>query len=192
MRESIVGTKTEKNIAIAIMGESYASNRYTWFAKQAKSEGYEIISAYFLETAEQERAHAKRFFRLLEGGSVEVSTNFAIGTLSDTVSNLKDSITGELNEYTSLYPEFARVAVEEGFSKVAAAFKVIANAEETHARHFQKMLESLENGTLFERDEPVNWLCRKCGYVHKGKKAPQNCPACNHPQAYFEEEILNY
>lgn len=192
MTKSIIGSRTEKNIVIALLGESHASNKYTWFAKQAKSDGYEVISAFFLETAEQERAHAKRFFRLLEGADVEISAKMSIGKLSDTITNLKETISGELNEHSLLYPEFARIAEEEGFVKVAIAFRVIANAEETHARHFAKMLEAVEAGTMFERETPVNWVCRKCGFAHKGKKAPKNCPACDHPQAYFEEEVMNY
>lgn len=192
MEKSIKGTQTEKNLITAIASESFASNKYTWFAKQAKKDGYEQISGIFLETAEHERAHAKRLFRLLEDRDVKISTDISIGKISDTLTNLQQALAGETEEYTQLYPEYARIAEEEGFKSVASAFKAVANAETTHARRFQKLISSIQDGRVFEREEAVNWYCRKCGFVHKGKKPPKNCPACNHPQGYFEEEAVNY
>ncbi len=192
MDKSIKGTKTEKNLLLAFAGESQARSRYTYFAKQAKKEGFEQIAAIFTETAEQELSHAKQFFKHLEGGEAEITTSFSGIAMGNTAENLKVAAEGELDEWTTLYPEFSRIAAEEGFTAIAVAFKVIANAERVHEERFRKLLVRLENDTLFEREESVKWFCRKCGYVHEGKRPPKNCPACSHPQGYFEEMAENY
>lgn len=183
---SIKGTRTEQNLSKAFAGESQARNRYTMFAKVAKEEGYEQVAAIFMETAEQEHQHAKRFFSFLEGGMLEITATYPAGKVGTTVENLKEAAAGENEEWTELYPEFANIAEEEGFKSVSTAFKVIAKAEVTHEERYLKMLDLIEKGIVFEREEPVKWYCRKCGYVHEGKKALKNCPACLHPQAYFE------
>lgn len=192
MEKSIKGTETEKNLLKAFAGESQARSRYTYFAKKAKKEGYEQIAAMFLETAEQEMQHAKRFFSFLEGGDVEITAAYPAGTVASTAENLKAAACGENEEYTELYPEFARIAEEEGFKKVASAFKLIAKVEQVHEEKYLKLLKNLEDGVVFEREDKERWACRKCGYVHEGKKAPNNCPACEHPQAYFEIMGENY
>ena len=189
---SIKGTETEKNLLKAFAGESQARGRYTYFAKQAKKEGYEQIAALFLETAEQEMQHAKRFFRFLEGGEVEITATYPAGTIATTAENLKAAAMGENEEYTDLYPEFARIASEEGFKEVASAFKTIAKVEQKHEERYLKLLKNIEDGTVFEKEEKTDWYCRNCGYVHHGTKAPNSCPACQHPQAYFEEKSENY
>ena len=189
---SIKGTETEKNLLKAFAGESQARGRYTYFAKQAKKEGYEQIAALFLETAEQEMQHAKRFFSFLEGGEVEITATYPAGKVGLTTENLKAAAMGENEEYTELYPEFARIAAEEGFKEVAAAFKTIAKVEQMHETRYLKLLKNIKEGRVFEKEEKTEWYCRKCGYVHEGTKAPKNCPACQHPQAYFEEKSENY
>jgi len=189
---SIKGTQTEKNLLKAFAGESQARGRYTYFAKQAKKEGYEQIAALFLETAEQEMQHAKRFFSFLEGGDLEITATYPAGMVGTTAENLKAAAMGENEEYTELYPEFARIASEEGFKQVAAAFKTIAKVEQMHETRYLKLLKNIEEGQVFEKEESTEWYCRKCGYVHDGTKAPKNCPACQHPQAYFEEKSENY
>ncbi|VAW36034.1 Rubrerythrin [hydrothermal vent metagenome] len=183
---SIKGSKTEKNILTAFAGESQARNRYSYFAKAAKKEGYVQIAAIFEETAEQERAHAKRLFKFLEGGEVEISAAYPAGVIGTTLENLKDSAAGEHFEQSSMYPDFAKVAEEEGFGAIAAAFKSIAVAERHHERRYLALAANVEAGRVFKRDEEVSWVCKKCGYVHKGKEAPGVCPACQHPQAYYE------
>ncbi|MFO7790189.1 MAG: rubrerythrin [Bacteroidota bacterium] len=183
---SIKGTETEKNLLKAFAGESQARNRYTLAAKQAQKEGYEQIAGIFLETAEQERQHAKRFFSFLEGGEVEITASYPAGKTGTTAENLKSAADGENEEWSELYPEFSEVAKKEGFKDVATAFKMIAKAEVTHEKRFLKLLDNLENDRLFERDEPVKWYCRKCGYIHESKKALNKCPSCLHPKAYFE------
>ncbi|WP_461639306.1 rubrerythrin [Labilibaculum euxinus] len=192
MEKSIKGTQTEKNLLKAFAGESQARSRYTYFAKQAKREGYEQIAALFLETAEQEMQHAKRFFSFLEGGDVEITASYPAGKVGTTAENLKAAANGENEEYTELYPEFARIAEEEGFKKVASAFKLIAKVEQVHEERYLKLLANLEENSVFEKEENEKWYCRKCGYVHEGEKAPKNCPACEHPQAYFEIKGENY
>lgn len=192
MDKSIKGTQTEKNLLLAFAGESQARNRYTYFSKQAKKEGYEQIAAFFAETAEQELSHAKQFFKFLDGGEAEVTTTLSGVALGTTHGNLHAAAEGELDEWSSLYPAFSQTAAQEGFTAISVAFKVIAKAEKVHEKRFRKLLERLENNTTFERGEQVNWYCRKCGYVHKGKKPPKNCPACHHPQGYFEEMAENY
>lgn len=183
---SIKGSKTEQNLLKAFAGESQARSRYTMFAKKAKEEGYEHIAGIFMETAEQELQHAKRFFSFLEGGMVEITAAFPAGKVGTTAENLKEAANGENEEWAELYPEFAKIAEEEGFKKVATLFKMIGKAEVTHEKRYLEILETLENGKMFERDEPVKWYCRKCGYIHEGTKALKTCPACLHPQAYFE------
>lgn len=192
MEKSIKGTRTEQNLLKAFAGESQARNRYEFFAKVASEEGYQQISAIFLLTAAQEKAHAKRFFRFLEGGDVEITAMYPAGMIGTTSGNLRASAMGEHEEWTTLYPEFAEVAKQEGFVQVASAFKVIARAEAEHEKRYLQLLKNIEEGTVFEKKEKVRWVCRHCGYVHEGQKPPENCPACLHPKAYFEVFDENY
>jgi len=192
MEKSIKGTRTEQNLLKAFAGESQAKNRYTFFSKVAKEESYEQIAEIFMITAMQEEQHAKQFFKFLEGGMVEITATYPAGVIGTTADNLRAAAMGENEEWTSLYPEFAKIAEEEGFPKIATAFKMISKVEKEHEERYRKLLERVENGTVFEREEEIEWVCRKCGYVHKGKKALKNCPVCNHPQAYFEEKANNY
>lgn len=192
MEKSIKGSQTEKNLLKAFAGESQAKNRYTFFSKKAKEEGYEQIAALFLETAMQEETHAKQFFKFLEGGPVEITATYPAGMIGTTAENLKAAAMGEHEEWTDLYPHFAEIAEQEGFKKVATAFKLIAKIEKEHEERYKKLLERVESGKVFEREEDTEWVCRKCGHVHKGKKALKNCPVCNHPEAYFEEKATNY
>lgn len=192
MEKSIKGTKTEQNLLKAFAGESQARNRYTYFASVAKKEGFEQIAAVFIETAEQEKEHAKRFFKFLEGGMVEITASYPAGTISTTAENLAAAAAGENEEWTELYPEFARIAEEEGFKKVATAFKMIAKVEAEHEARYKTLLERVLAEKVFEREEEIEWQCRNCGYVHKGKKALENCPACDHPKAHFEPKKTNY
>ena len=189
---STKGTETEKNLLKAFAGESQAKNRYEFFAKVARKEGFEQIAALFEETAENEQSHAKQFFRFLEGGSVEITAIYPAGTIGNTAENLKASAMGEKEEWTELYPEFERVARSEGFKEIANVFKLIAKIEAQHEKRFRQLLENIETGKVFERNEKVQWKCRKCGYVHEGTKALENCPACNHPKSYFEIKESNY
>jgi rubrerythrin len=189
---TLKGTKTEQNLLKAFAGESQARNRYTYFGKIAKKEGYEQISAIFLETAEQERTHAKIFFSFLEGGTVEITASYPAGKISTTLENLKASAAGENEEWTSLYQGFSETAKQEGFAKVAGAFKMIAKIEEEHEKRFRKLIFNLENDKVFSKDEKVKWICRECGYVHEGEKALESCPVCAHPKAYFEMKSENY
>lgn len=189
---SIKGTQTEKHLLMAFAGESQARNRYTLFANKAKKDGYEQIAAIFLETAEQERVHAKKFFSFLEGGDLEITATFPAGIVGTTAENLMAATAGEKEEWEEVYPEFARVAEEEGFKEIAVAFKMIAKAEKTHSDRYDKLIASIEAGTVFEDGEKVLWYCRKCGYIHEGKTPPQKCPACQHPQSYYERQALNY
>ena len=190
--ESIKGTETEKNLLKAFAGESQAKNRYTFFAKQAKKDGYEQISALFLETAMNEEEHAKIFFKFLEGGDVEITAAYPAGVIGTTAENLKAAAMGENEEWTKLYPEFAEVAGQEGFKRIAAAFKLISKIEADHEARFLKLLGNLEEGKAFLRDEKIQWFCRKCGHVHFGEKALEKCPVCGHPQGYFEEKAENF
>ena len=183
---SIKGTRTEKNLLAAFAGESQARNRYTFASKVAKKEGYEQISALFLETAEQEKQHAKRFFRFLEGGMVEITASYPAGVTGTTVDNLKAAADGEHEEHAELYPEFARIAKEEGFPLVAGQFTTTAKAEMHHEARYRKLLTALEAGTVFKKPVATQWVCRECGYIHEGLNAPEKCPCCDHPQAYFE------
>ena len=189
---SIKGTKTEKNLLKAFAGESQAKNRYEFFAKAARSEGYEQIAALFEETAQNEQSHAKQFFRFLKGGQVEITAIYPAGTMGTTAENLKAAAMGENEEWTVLYPEFEHIAREEGFKEIANAFKLIGKIEAEHELRFQKLLDNVTSGRVFERDEKVRWKCRKCGYVHEGTKPLENCPACNHPKSYFEIKESNY
>jgi len=190
--KSIKGTKTEQNLLKAFAGESQARNRYTFFASTAKKEGYEQIAAIFLETAEQEKEHAKRFFKFLEGGTVEITAGYPAGTIGTTTQNLFAAAEGEMEEWEILYPSFAKIASEEGFPQIADAFEKIATVEAQHEIRYRKLLANIENGTVFEKTEEVEWQCRNCGYVHKGISAPEACPACSHPQAFFEVVNKNY
>ncbi|MEI7500179.1 MAG: rubrerythrin family protein [Bacteroidota bacterium] len=192
MEQSIKGTRTEKNLLKAFAGESQAKNRYTYYSKQAKKEGFEQIAAIFYETALNEESHAKTFFRFLEGGPVEITATYSAGIIGTTAENLKAAAEGEHEEWTELYQQFGNIASEEGFPKVTTAFRLIAKVEEHHEKRFRKLLNNLEKNRVFEKDEKTYWVCRKCGYVHYGLKALQNCPACNHPIAYFEVLQENY
>jgi rubrerythrin len=190
--ESIKGTRTEQNLLKAFAGESQAKNRYEFAAKVAKKEGYEQIAEFFQETAMQEQQHAKAFFKFLEGGMVEITASYPAGVIGTTAENLKAAAEGENEEWSDLYPEFARIAEEEGFKKVATMFKLIAKVEAEHEARYRKLLENVEKEQVFEREEKVKWVCRKCGHVHESKKALRNCPICGHPEAYFELEKTNY
>lgn len=186
------GTKTEKNILTAFAGESQARNRYTYFAAQAKKEGYVQISSIFEETADQEKEHAKRLFKLLEGGEVMIEGAFPAGIISNTAENLKEAAAGENHEHTDMYPSFAKVAREEGFNDIADIFEAIAVAEKQHEKRYLDLMRNIENGQVFKRDETVVWRCRNCGYLHEGTAAPATCAACAHPQAHFELLGENY
>jgi len=190
--KSLIGTKTEKNVLLSFAGESQARNRYTYFASQAKTEGYEQIAAIFLDTADNEREHAKVFFKLLEGGEVEITGAFPAGVIGDTKANLKAAADGERYENTKLYPGFARVAEMEGFTEIADTFNRISSIERGHENRYRALLKNLEEGTVFKRSEKVVWRCRNCGYLHEGYEAPEECPACQHEQAYFEILDENY
>jgi len=190
--KSLKGTQTEKNLLISFAGESQARNRYTLFSKQAKEEGFEQIAAIFLETAEQERVHAKKFFSYLEGGAVEITATYPAGKVGSTAENLLASAEGENEEWTDAYPHFADVAEAEGFANIAATFRKIAAVEAQHEKRYRKLLERVEKNQVFSREEETSWQCRECGHVHLGKDAPKACPTCAHPQAYFEEEKTNY
>ena len=189
---SLKGTKTEQNLLKAFAGESQARNRYTMFAKIAKKEGYEQISELFLETAANELEHAKIFFRHLEGGMVEITAAYPAGVEGTTAENLLASAEGENEEWTELYPMFADIADEEGFPKVAASFRMIAKIEKDHEERYRKLLKNVKEDIVFESENEVVWFCRKCGYVHVGKKAPGMCPVCKHEKAYFERKKANY
>ena len=190
--KNLQGTKTEQNLLKAFSGESQARMRYDYFAKQAKKDGLEQMSSIFEETALNEKEHAKRFFRFLEGRPVEITATYPAGKIGTTAENLKAAAMGENEEWTELYPEFAKIAEEEGFSEVASAFKFIAKVEEEHERRYLKLLKNLEEGKVFEKDGVVIWKCSNCGYIHEGQKAPDKCPACLHPKAYFEIKVENY
>jgi rubrerythrin len=183
---SLKGTQTEKNILTAFCGESQARNRYTYFASQAKKEGYVQISHIFEETADQEKEHAKRLFKLLEGGEVEITAAFPAGVIGTTAENLIEAAGGENYEHTTMYPGFAKVAREEGFPLLAVIFESIAVAEKQHEKRYLDLKANIEAGRVFQREEKVTWRCRNCGYIHTGTKAVEKCPACDHPQAHFE------
>lgn len=190
--KSIKGTKTEQNLLKSFAGESQARNRYTYYAGVAKKEGYEQIAAIFEETANQEKEHAKRMFKFLEGGMVEIIVSYPAGVIGTTAENLKEAAAGENEEWTELYPLFAQIAEEEGFPAIAAMYKKIVVAEKAHEERYLAFLKNIETNAVFEKDEEVTWQCRNCGYVHTGKSSPQTCPACLHPQSYFEVQKENY
>ena len=192
MEKSLKGTRTEQNLLKAFAGESQARNRYEFFAKQAKDEGFEQIADVFLKTATQEKAHAKRFFKFLEGGEVEITARYPAGRIGTTAENLKAAAAGENEEWTKLYTEFSEIAKSEGFTDVAAVFRLIAKVEAEHEKRYLKLLKNLESGRIFVKESKVRWQCRHCGYVQEGPKAPDKCPACLHPQAYFEVMEENY
>jgi rubrerythrin len=192
MEKSIKGTRTEQNLLKSFAGESQAKNRYTFYAKQARKEGFEQIAAFFEETALNEEQHAKVFFRFLEGGMVEITAMYPAGVIGTTAENLKAAADGEHEEWTELYPEFSKIATEEGFPKIATAYKLIAGIEEHHENRYRKLLNNMEKNMVFEREDKTYWVCRKCGYIHFGKKALNNCPACDHPMGYFEIKQENY
>ena len=189
---SLKGTQTEKNLLTAFAGESQARNRYNYFASKAKKEGYMQISAIFEETANQEKEHAKRLFKLLEGGEVEISASFPAGVIGTTLENLKASAAGENHEHSQMYPGFAKTAREEGFEDIAKIFEAIAVAEKQHEKRYLALASNIEAGRVFKKDEEVMWRCRNCGYLHEGNEAIEKCPACDHPQAYFELLGENY
>jgi rubrerythrin len=192
MKKSLKGTQTEQNLLKSFAGESQARNRYHMFSRIAKKEGYEQIAAIFMETAEQEYMHAKRFFRYLEGGMVEITATFPAGVEGTTAENLKAAAEGENEEWVDLYPHFADVAEAEGFANIAATWRKVAAAEKGHEDRYLKLLERVEKGEVFKREEDTYWQCRECGHIHYGKDAPRACPTCAHPQAYFEEMKTNY
>lgn len=189
---NLKGTKTEKNLLASFAGESQARNRYTYFASQAKKEGYEQISFIFSDTAENEKEHAKRFFKFLQGGDVEIVATYPAGVIGSTADNLTEAAAGENLEHTTLYPEFARVADEEGFQEIADIFRYIADVEKEHEKRYRILLANVTGGTVFKKEKPTKWRCRNCGYVHEGNEAPAECPACAHPQAYYEVLAENY
>ena len=182
----IAGSKTERNLLAAFAGESQARNRYTYFAGQAKKDGLMQIAAVFEETANQEKEHAKRFFKFLQGGEVEIQVAFPAGVIGTTAENLRAAAEGEHHEWTDLYPGFAEVARAEGFEAVAKVLEFICVAEKQHENRYRGLLANVENGTVFKKDRPVVWRCLNCGYLHEGPEAPAACPACVHPQAHFE------
>jgi len=183
---NLKGTQTEKNILTAFAGESQARNRYTYFASKAKKEGLVQISLIFEETANQEKEHAKRLFKLLEGGEVEITGSFPAGIIGSTLENLKAGAGGENYEHTTMYPEFAAKAREEGLDAIAVIFEAIAVAEKQHEKRYNDLIENIESNSVFKKDQSVKWRCLNCGYIHEGEEAPKACPACAHPQAYFE------
>ena len=190
--ESLAGSQTEKNLLKAFAGESQARNRYEFFAKVAIKEGLEQIAALFLETAVNERSHAKQFFKHLEGRMVEITATYPAGKIGTTLENLKAAADGENEEWTELYPEFGRIAEEEGFGRIALLFRSIAKIEQAHEARYRKLYQNLEEGKVFQREGKVVWKCIVCGFLHEGLKAPMKCPVCEHPQAYFEIEAENY
>lgn len=190
--KSIKGSETEKNLLKAFAGESQARNRYTYFSSIARNEGFEQISAIFLETADNEKEHAKVFFKYLEGGDTEIKASYPAGKIGTTSENLLAAANGEKMEWSALYPEFARVALKEGFNEIASSLKEIAEVEENHEARYRKLLENVKNKRVFSRDKVLKWKCRNCGYVHEGKSAPDKCPACKHPQSFYELFAENY
>ena len=190
--KTLKGTRTENNLLTAFAGESQARNRYNYFGSQAGKEGYQQIMGFFLETAANEKEHAKRLFKFLEGGEVEIKAAFPAGVIGDSKENLKASAAGENHEHTKMYPEFAEVAEEEGFQEIASVFRAIAVAEKQHEKRYLNLLKNIEKGRVFRRENVVRWKCRNCGYIHEGTEAPEECPACAHPKTYFELLGENY
>ena len=192
MEKSLKGTRTEQNLLKSFAGESQARSRYTMFAKAAKKEGFEQIAGIFMETAEQELEHAKRFFKFLEGGMVEITAAFPAGKVGTTAENLAAAADGENEEWADLYPQFADIAEEEGFKAIAVVWRMVAKVEAEHEKRYRKLLQNVQDGKVFEKDEAILWQCRNCGFVIESKKAPVTCPACAHTQAYFEPMKQNY
>lgn len=189
---NLKGSRTEKNLLTAFAGEAQARNRYNYFASVAKKEGYDQVSFIFAQTADHEKEHAKRLFKFLQGGEVEISASFPAGVIGTTLENLKASATGENYEHVDMYPTFAKIAREEGFDEIADVFDAIAVAEKGHEARFMALANNIENGNVFKREETVTWFCRNCGYLHQGNEAPDECPACAHPQSYYEIHCQNY
>lgn len=190
--KSVKGTRTEKSLLASFAGESQARNRYTYFASVAKKAGYEQIAAIFLETAGNEKEHAERFFKFLEGGDVEIAAAYPAGVIADTAANLEAAAEGEKLEWTKLYKDAEGTAREEGFTEIADVFKEIAEVEEQHETRYRKLLKNVKGGKVFKKDSVVKWKCRNCGYVHEGKEAPEECPACAHSRAFYELLCENY
>lgn len=190
--KNLKGSKTEQNLLKAFAGESQARNRYTYFASVARKAGFEQISAIFLETAENEREHAKIFFNHLKGGMVEITATYPAGEIKTTKENLLAAADGEKAEWGKIYPEFEKIAKKEGFPDVAESFREIADVEEQHEKRYRKLLENLKKGLVFKSKKVIKWVCRNCGYVHEGKEAPKKCPACHHPQAFYQRFVENY
>ena len=186
------GSQTEKNLLAAFAGESQARNRYSYFASQAKKDGYEQIAAIFEETANQEKEHAKREFKFLQGGEAEITASFPAGVIGTTIENLKEAAAGENYETTEMYPDFAKIADDEGFDEIAEVFRNIGLVEARHRDRYLALEKNIADGKVFKREKPVRWVCRNCGYVHEGPEAPDVCPACAHPQSYYELEATNY
>jgi rubrerythrin len=192
MAKSIKGTKTEKNLLAAFAGESQARNRYTYFASAARKEGFEQIANIFLETAENEKEHAKIYFKHLEGGDVEITAAYPAGVIGDTKGNLEAAAAGENMEWTTLYANFAKIAREEGFLEVAISFEQISKVEKFHESRYRKLIANIAGKEVFKKKTTVKWHCTNCGYVHEGPEAPKECPACKHPQSYYEVLAENY
>ena len=190
--KNLKGTETEKNLLASFAGESQARMRYTYFASKAKKEGYEQISAIFRETADNEKEHAEIFFKYLEGGDVEITASYPAGVIGSTEENLLAAVEGEKMEWGTLYPKFAEVAEKEGFPDIAKSFREIAKVEAYHERRYRKLLENVRSKSVFKKDKVVKWKCRNCGYVYEGEEAPETCPACRHPQSYYELWVENY
>ena len=190
--KSVKGTETEKNLLMAFAGESQARNRYTYFASQARKEGYEQIAAIFLEAADNEREHAKKFFTYLEGGEAEITASYPAGVIGDTAANLEAAAAGENHEWTTVYKDVADIALKEGFEEIADLFTEIGEVEEQHEIRYRRLLANIREHKVFRKDVVVKWKCRNCGYVHTGKEAPTVCPACAHPQAFYEVMSENY
>ncbi len=189
---NLEGSKTEQNLLKSFAGESQARNRYDFFAKAAKKEGYEQISGIFFETALQEKEHAKIFFKFLEGRDLEITATYPAGKIGTTAENLIAAAKGENEEWSKLYPGFAKIAEEEGFKDIAYAFRMIAKVEIEHEARYLRFLKNIENGSVFKKAEKIRWKCRNCGFVHEGRNAPDECPACKHPQAHFQVKEENY
>ena len=192
MAKSVKGTQTEKNLLTSFAGESQARMRYTYFASVAKKEGYEQIAAIFTETADQEKEHAKRMFKWLEGGMVEITASYPAGVIGSTLDNLKAAAAGEHEEWSLDYPHFAEVADKEGFPEIAMMYRAISVAEKGHEERYNAFVKNIETGKVFEKDTEVTWQCRNCGYIHTGTEAPELCPACAHPKAHFEVKKENW
>ena len=192
MDKSIKGTKTEKNLLAAFAGESQARNRYTYFASEARKEGFQQIANIFIETSENEKEHAKIFFEYLEGGDTEITAGYPAGMIKDTKTNLEAAAAGENLEWTTIYANFAKVAKDEGFPQIANSFKQIAEVEQFHESRYRKLVNNISNGQVFKKKSAVKWHCTNCGYVFEGTEAPKECPACKHPQAFYELLAENY